>query len=140
MQASPARRLKRLQQQPTPTPIPQAVAPRKPTYPVQRGDIAKEVKLSGRIVPVVETQLYFRQPGRIDKVLVKRNDTVKKDQLLAQYETGGEEYELERARVNLEMAQIDQQLTEMNTAKWAADYKLIMELKKRQVQLAQINC
>jgi macrolide-specific efflux system membrane fusion protein len=127
------------QQQPSPTPIPQAVAPRKPTYPVQKGDIAKVVKLSGRIVPVVETQLYFRQPGRIDKVLVKKNDTVKKDQLLAQFETGGEEYELERARVNLEMAQIDQQLTEMNTAKWAADYKLIMELKKRQVELAQIN-
>jgi multidrug efflux pump subunit AcrA (membrane-fusion protein) len=37
------------------------------------------------------------------------------------------------------MAQIDQQLTEMNTSKWSADYKLIMELKKRQVQLAQIN-
>lgn len=136
---APSQTSQSAQQQPTPTPIPQAVAPRKPTYPVQRGDIAKEVKLSGRIVPVVETQLFFREPGRIDKVLVKKNDTVKKDQLLAQYETGGEEYELERARVNLEMAQIDQQLTEMNTSKWSADYKLIMELKKRQVQLAQIN-
>jgi membrane fusion protein, macrolide-specific efflux system len=127
------------QQQATPTPIPQSVAPRKPTYPVQRGDIAKEVKLSGRIVPVVERQLYFREPGRIDKVLVKKNDVVKKDQLLAEYETGGEEYELQRARVNLEIAHIDQQLTELNTSKWAADYNLIMELKKRQVELAQIN-
>lgn len=127
------------QQQSTPTPIPQAVAPRKPTYPVQRGDISKEVKLSGRIVPVVEKELYFRQPGRIDKVLVKKNDTVKKDQLLAQYETGGEEFELQRAQVNLEMAQIDLQLAEMNTVKWAADYPLIMELKKREIQLAQIN-
>jgi len=39
---------------PTPTPIPTAVVPVKPTYKVQKGELVSQLEFSGRISPKVE--------------------------------------------------------------------------------------
>jgi multidrug efflux pump subunit AcrA (membrane-fusion protein) len=90
----------------TPTPIPTAVVPMKPTYTVQRGEIVKEIEFSGRISPVLEEDLFFRTGGRVRTVLAKRNDMVVKGQILAELEIDGLERELEAAQLDLERSQV----------------------------------
>lgn len=99
---------------PTPTPIPTAVVPVKPTYTVQRGELVSELEFSGRVSPEVEEDLFFRADGRVRTVLAKRNDMVTEGQILAELEIDAlereletAELELERARVRLEQAQDD---------------------------------
>lgn len=98
--------------QPTPTPIPTAIVPTKPTYVVQRGEIVKELEFSGRITPVVEEDLFFRQSGRVRAVFAKRNDMVTQGQILAELEIEGLERELEAAQLELERAGVRLQQAE----------------------------
>ena len=90
----------------TPTPIPTAIVPTKPTYKVKRGEIVDELEYSGRISPVVEEELFFRTNGRVRSVLSKRNDFVEEGQILAELEIDGLERELESATLELERAQV----------------------------------
>ena len=91
---------------PTPTPIPTAVVPVKPTYKVQRGELVSQLEFSGRISPEVEEDLFFRADGRVRTVLAKRNDMVTKGQILAELEIDALERELESAELELERAQV----------------------------------
>ena len=90
----------------TPTPIPTAIVPVKPTYTVQRGEIVKEIEFSGRISPILEEDLFFRSGGRVRTVLAKRNDMVTQGQILAELEIDGLERELEAAELDLERSQV----------------------------------
>lgn len=90
----------------TPTPIPTPVVPVKPTYKVQRGEIVDELTFSGRISPVVEEELFFRASGRVRAVFAKRNEMVKKDQVVAELEIDGLERELNSAQLTLERAEV----------------------------------
>jgi membrane fusion protein, macrolide-specific efflux system len=123
---------------PTPTPLPTPIIPTKPTYTVTKGDVARKMEFTGRIVPVVQEELYFKTAGRIDKVLAKKGDVVKKDQILANLEGGNNALDLRRAEINLEMAKINLKLTENHTDAWSADYPLVIGLKKYDVELAQL--
>jgi multidrug efflux pump subunit AcrA (membrane-fusion protein) len=91
---------------PTPTPIPTAVVPVKPTYKVQRGELVSQLEFSGRVSPEVEEDLFFRADGRVRTVLAKRNDMVTEGQILAELEIDGLERELESAQLELERAQV----------------------------------
>jgi multidrug efflux pump subunit AcrA (membrane-fusion protein) len=91
---------------PTPTPIPTAVVPVKPTYTVQRGEIVSQLEFSGRVSPEVEEDLFFRADGRVRTVLAKRNDMVTEGQILAELEIDALERELETAQLELERAQV----------------------------------
>jgi multidrug efflux pump subunit AcrA (membrane-fusion protein) len=143
----------------TPTPIPTAIVPRKPTYTVQQGEVIKELTFSGRISPVVEEELFFRASGRVRAVYVKRNQMVTKDTLLAELEidvlerelasTKLEfeqtntlleaarrelEFDLRITRINLEMEQI--KLADLQS-KTPPDPEAIA-LQQKQVELAEI--
>lgn len=101
----PAGRSQRIADEaPTPTPIPTAIVPRRPTYTVQAGEVVKELTFSGRISPVIEEQLFFRASGRIRAVYVRRNDMVQQGDLLAEYEIDLLERELASATLELEQA------------------------------------
>ncbi|RME50771.1 MAG: HlyD family efflux transporter periplasmic adaptor subunit [Caldilineae bacterium] len=89
----------------TPTPIPTPVVPLKPTYTVRRGEIVKELTFSGRIAPVVEEELFFRANGRVRAIYFRRDDMVKKGDIIADLEIDDLEREVESARLNLERAQ-----------------------------------
>jgi len=91
---------------PTPTPIPTAIVPVKPTYTVKRGEIVKELEFSGRIAPVIEEDLFFRNSGRVRSIFSKRNELVKEGQILAELEIDPLERELESAELELERAKV----------------------------------
>jgi len=91
---------------PTPTPIPTAVVPTKPTYKVQKGEIVSQLEFSGRVSPQKEDDLFFRTDGRVAKVLAKRNDMVKKGQVLAELEIEDLQRNLESSQISLQQAQV----------------------------------
>lgn len=100
--------------QPTPTPIPTAIIPTRPTYTVQRGDVVDELEFSARISPVVEEELFFRSGGRVESVFHQRNQIVEAGTIIASLEIEGlqrsleaAELALERAEMRLEQAQDD---------------------------------
>ena len=61
---------------------------------------------SGRISPVKEEDLFFRSSGRVRTVFAKRNDTVKKGDVLADLEIEALERDLASANLELERAQV----------------------------------
>lgn len=127
--------------QPTPTPIPTAIVPTKPTYVVQRGEIVKELEFSGRVSPVLEENLFFRQSGRVRSVFAKRNDMVTQGQILAELEIDGLERELEAAQLELERAtvRLEQAQEEHAYAVHAATTNLeIAQLKLQALQSGAI--
>ncbi len=87
---------------PTPTPIPTAIVPTKPTYKVQKGEVVDDLTFSGRISPVLENELYFRADGRVRTVFSKRNDVVKKGTVIAELENDALERDLKSAQLELE--------------------------------------
>lgn len=118
--------------QPTPTPIPTAIVPTKPTYTVQRGEVVNELEFSGRISPVLEEDLFFRTNGRVRSVFNKRNDMVTKGQVLAELEIDALERELESATLELERAQMRLEQAEKDIA-----YQL--EVAQTNLEIAQLQ-
>jgi multidrug efflux pump subunit AcrA (membrane-fusion protein) len=121
----------------TPTPIPTAIVPRKPTYTVQQGEVIKELTFSGRISPVVEEELFFRASGRVRAVYVKRNQMVTKDTLLAELEIDVLERELASAKLEFEQA-----TTLLEAAKRELEFDLRItriNLEMEQIKLADLQ-
>jgi membrane fusion protein, macrolide-specific efflux system len=125
-------------EEPTPTPLPTAVIPSKPVYTVQYGDIARKLSITGRIGPVVSTQLYFKTGGRVEEVLVKSGDPVKAGQLLARLEGQARPSDLRRAEINLEQARYRLQLAEIQTPKSSPEYEIVINMRSLDVELAQL--
>jgi multidrug efflux pump subunit AcrA (membrane-fusion protein) len=94
-----------VQDEATPTPVPTPIVPDKPTYVVARGEVVKQLQLSGRIAPVLQQDLFFKVDGRVRSILVKQNDLVKKGQVLADLEISDQERELASGKLDLERAQ-----------------------------------
>jgi RND family efflux transporter MFP subunit len=92
---------------PTPTPLPTAVIPEKPTYTVQRGTVVDTVKFTGRVSPVEEAELYFRTDGRVLKVHVERGDSVLAGDLMAELDVEALYRQVAQAELGLETAKID---------------------------------
>ncbi len=127
------------QEEPTPTPLPTPVIPTKPTYTVQSGQVERKLEFTGRVVPVIQEDLFFKSSGRVDKVMVKKGDQVKAGQLLAYLESGTSELDLRRSEIYLEMAKLNLQLTEMNTPSYLKEHDIVIAMKKYDVELAQIS-
>lgn len=122
---------------PTPTPIPTAVVPIKPTYTVQRGELVSQLEFSGRISPEVEEDLFFRADGRVRTVVAKRNDMVTKGQILAELEIDGLERELESAQLELERAQVRLQQAETEHGYQVRIAQTNLEVTQLQLQAMQ---
>jgi HlyD family secretion protein len=91
---------------PTPTPRPAPAALEKPTYTVQRGLVADQLKLSGRVSATLDEDVFFTQDGFVKTIFVKRTDVVTKGALLAELDLGTLPNELRQAEVALETAQL----------------------------------
>lgn len=121
----------------TPTPIPTPVVPIKPTYQVQRGEIVNEITFSGRISPVVEEELFFRAAGRVRSVFVKRNEMVKKDQVIAELEIDALERDLNSAQLALERSEVTLGSAERDLA---ADVRIAqINLEMAQIRLTAMQ-
>lgn len=93
------------QDEATPTPIPTAIVPLKPTYEVKTGEIVRETSFTGRVSPVVENELFFRTGGRVRTIYFARNDVVKAGDVIADLEIDDLERELNSAQLDLERAE-----------------------------------
>lgn len=125
-------------EEPTPTPVPTPVIPAKPTYTVQRGEIVRSTTFTGRVVPAVEVGLFFSVGGRVEKIHVGEGDQVTSGQLLAELDTGGSQYDLRRAEINLEMAKLRLELEKIQTPAWSPQYETVIAMRQYETELAQL--
>ena len=112
---------------PTPTPLPPLVSYQKAIYNVEKGSIISEQEVSGEIVPSRQDELFFRAPGYVNRVSVKKGDTVKKGDILAELQIDDLLNQLQQAQIDLEVAQAN-----------LADYKSQQEfdIKKAEIDVA----
>jgi multidrug efflux pump subunit AcrA (membrane-fusion protein) len=98
----------------TPTPIPTPVVPDKPTYVVQRGEVARTLEFTARVSPISEEELIFRVSGYVGGVYVERDDWVKAGDLLAELEVTDLKNQLLQAEAALEstISSNEQQIAE----------------------------
>lgn len=118
--------------QPTPTPIPTAIIPTRPTYNVQRGDVIDELEFSARISPVIEEELFFRAGGRVESVFNQRNDFVEEGTVIAELEIEGLQRSLEAAELDLERA-------EMRLAQAQEELNYQIRVAETNLEIAQIR-
>jgi len=106
----------------TPTPIPTAVIPTKPTYTVERGEVIEEMQFTARVAPVVQDELFFRSNGRVRNVYFEEGDDVASGQIIADLEflddlerqLASDQLRL-RGEINVENAQLALDLFKQNT-------------------------
>ncbi len=89
----------------TPTPIPTPIVPVKTTYTVEQGEVISLLEFTGRLAPVIESELFFRVDGRVRNIFARRNDVISEGQILADLEIDHLERQLEAAQFDLEAAQ-----------------------------------
>jgi len=98
----------------TPTPIPTAVIPTKPTYTVERGEVIQEMQFTARVAPVIQEELFFRTNGRVRNIYLDEGDEVEEGQIIADLEflddlerqLASDQLRLRRAEINVENAEI----------------------------------
>lgn len=136
--------------EPTPTPVPTAV---KPTFTVQRGDIAIRTDIGGRITPANSKPVRFAMDGEVGNVFVQVGDYVEAGQPLAdlailkeiekewadvstqaKYEETLSTNTLKRAEIKLQLAQLT---LEDLKAKGASQTEI--KIAELQTQLAQMD-
>lgn len=125
-------------EQPTPTPIPTAIIPLKPTYEVQRGEVVNVLRFSGRVGPVIEEELFFRVGGRVNTVYVEKGDQVTAGQLLADLDAPVTSYDLRRAEIHLEIAKLRLMQAELEISPSTEVYTTSIAILGYDVELAQI--
>lgn len=71
------------------------------TYTVQRGEVKKEISITGKVEPAAAIDLSLEKGGKIYKINVSLGQEVKKNQILAQLETTDVLAQLKQAQANL---------------------------------------
>jgi RND family efflux transporter MFP subunit len=133
-------------QLPTPTPLPTAIVPIKPTYTVQRGEVIEKFEFTGRLSPVKEEELYFRSSGRVLNLYVKRGDNVTTGQLLVELEGIKAlqrnlqiiELNVKRNEIYLNQAQLNLDLFKLWNNKFSRGYDKELKMKTNELELAKI--
>jgi multidrug efflux pump subunit AcrA (membrane-fusion protein) len=92
------------QQNATSTPIPTAPAVARPTYLVQRGDVADILETSGRWLPRDQLTLSFPIAGQVRTVYVQRGAAVRAGDKLADLQITDLENQLASAQISLDTA------------------------------------
>lgn len=121
----------------TPTPLPTPIVAEKPTYTVQRGEVARTLTFTARVAPVNEARLFFRTDGRVLKVTVVRGDTVQPGAVLAELDVSALQRQVAQAELALESAQANQERTAADAAYQLARARLLLE--QEQIALARLK-
>lgn len=119
---------------PTSTPIPTAPAVARPTFLVQRGTVQEVLAFSGRWQPRDQLTLSFEINGTVRRVAVKRGDTVKAEQLLADFQITDLENQLASAQLDLETAQANLLVGNSNSTGSVADAEIALANARLQLQ------
>lgn len=89
---------------PTITPIPTSPVAARPDYTVQRGTVQQTLVFTGRWMPRDQAQLGFEIAGTVRGVYVRRGDTVRAGDLLADFDTTDLEAQRDSAELDLQTA------------------------------------
>jgi multidrug resistance efflux pump len=102
------------------------VVPDKPTYVIQRGEVARTLEFTARVSPVSEEELIFRTSGYVDEVYVEKDDWVKAGDLLAELEVTDLKNQLLQAEAALEstISSNEQQIAEAQASLRTAELNL----------------
>jgi multidrug efflux pump subunit AcrA (membrane-fusion protein) len=123
-------------EEPTPTPIAQTTtSTSKLTYKIQPGTVVDKLEFIGRVSPIQQEQLYFKNDGRVAKVNVKEKDTVNKGDVLAELEISDLQNQLAQAQITLETAQSKLKTSTTNVADQRAQAESTLRIA--QIKLAQ---
>ena len=123
----------------TPTPFP---TPVRSTFKVQRGDIAIDAKLTGRVSPLALHTVYFQINGQVSEVLANVNDVVTEGQLLGELAEAREiKANAEETQRTLRRIQIDLEIAKLTLEQYKSQGKSPNEIKiqELQVELAQMD-
>ena len=123
----------------TPTPFP---TPVRPTFKVQRGDIAIDAKLTGRVSPLALHTVYFQINGQVSEVLANVNDVVTEGQLLGELAEAREiKANAEENQRAIRRIQIDLEIAKLTLEQYKSQGKSANEIKiqELQVELAQMD-
>ena len=126
---------------PTPTPLKRTrVQETRPTTEVTRGTLVEAITNLGRVTAARESQLFFKNDGRLRSVNAKSGRTVKQGDVLAELETGDLQLRIAKARVNFEQAEVRlkarlAQVPQLDT-RVEAEAVLQAELGVKQAELA----
>ena len=120
----------------TPTPIPAPTTVSKPTYTVQRGEVASRLSFRGQVTATSETQLYFGTTGKVKEILVEAGDVVTTGQVLATLDMGDVEKELTSSRTELDKLEKDYQLAIQKAELSLQIAKLTLKLYKQENRTA----
>lgn len=121
----------------TPTPLPTPIVAEKPTYTVQRGEVARTLAFTARVAPVAEARLFFRTSGRVLKVAVARGDTVQRGDVLAELDISALQRQVAQAELALESARASQERAAADAAYQLARARLLLE--QEQIALARLK-
>lgn len=131
---------------PTITPIPNTIRQVRQSYVVERGDVINQVNISGRIVPVTQSDLFFKNNGRIHQIYVKKNAVVKKGDVLAdlvgldviERDLQLREIGLARAQIIAENARLGLDLFKKTTSPNISGYQEMLKTKENEVKMAEL--
>lgn len=84
------------------------------TMPVTKDTIVNQVQATGSIKPLHEVDLYFRQQGTLKALNARSGDSVKAGEVLAVQDDSDLQAQLEQTRSDLEQAQYQHQLSQIN--------------------------
>ncbi|HEX2907348.1 MAG TPA: biotin/lipoyl-binding protein [Phototrophicaceae bacterium] len=119
---------------PTSTPIPTAPAVARPKYMVQRGDVQVTLEFSGRWQSRDQVALAFNTAGTVRQVEVRRNDTVKTGDLLADLKIDDLENQLASAELDLETATTNLQSGAEGSVNTVADAEVALANARLRLQ------
>lgn len=89
-------------------------------YKVSRADLASQIDMPGSIEAADNEELFPAAGGKILKVYVAENQTVKRGQILAELDPGDIPFKLEKLRLNGQ--QLQQELSELQAPSTISDY------------------
>jgi multidrug efflux pump subunit AcrA (membrane-fusion protein) len=123
-----------------PTHIPTTSVENKPTFTVQRGNVTREISLTGQITSASKQELFFRTRGPVDKILVKKNDRVKPGQFLANLYLSKIQFTLKRAQINLDIDKLNLALAQQQPKPVDPNTQPInLAIKQKQIDLAELD-
>ena len=110
------------------------------TVDVVKGDITESVQGNGRFESIKIADVYFANGGgRIKKLNVKIGDTVKKGDPLVELDVGGLEYDLKRAKIQLQIQQNDYTNLKRHTSDKTARANAELALETAKLNVEQLQ-
>jgi multidrug efflux pump subunit AcrA (membrane-fusion protein) len=124
---------------PTPTSLPTLVQPAQATTQVQRGEVVREIELTGYIVAAKSQDLFFYSDGYVRTIAVKRGDKVTQGQVLATLDAKDLESQLAEAQLSLKTSQAQLEAARQANADDLAEAQVELQIEKIRLEEVKYN-